>query len=304
MSTTILGPVSLISDPQTWVETVSAAGLPPMRASGDVGGGQFRAGLVSASLGAVRLAELAAPAGECFRDEAGIRPADQGFCQLYLGIAGRSQLEQDGETVELGAAGLAVIDPARPLKVTTTATRYLTMLIPQRMLGLDLTELTTRQIDGRRGSATLLASLARTAVQSATELDAQEAHRSGSAIAELTTAVLATLLPQSPDETLRTRIRAFIALRLREPDLSPASIAAAHHVSVRRLHQLFRGEPLTVAALIRHGRLEKCRGDLVGQPDLSVAAIAARWGFPDPAHFSRLFKAHYGCSATEFRRLR
>jgi AraC-like DNA-binding protein len=138
-------------------------------------------------------------------------------------------------------------------------------------------------------------------MRSAPKLDAQEAHRSATAITELTTAVLATLLPQSPDEMLRTRVRAFVALRLRDPDLSPRSIAAAHHVSVRRLHQMFRDEPQTIAALIRSRRLEKCRADLTEQPHLSVATIAARWGFADPAHFSRLFKAQYGCTARDFR---
>ena len=294
----------MFSDPEIWGETLSAAGIPPMRARGDLGGRGFRAGLVSGSLGPVRLAEIVTPDGECFRDEAGARPSDQGFCQLYLGIAGCSRLEQDGSVAELGAGDLVVVDPARPLKVSTTATRYLTLLVPRHLLGIELAELTGRHIPGQRGSATLLAALARAAVRSAPKLDAQEAHRSGSAIAELTTAVLATLLPRSPDELLRTQVRAFVALRLREPGLSPASIAAAHHLSVRRLHQVFRGEPLTIAALIRHSRLEKCRAELAEQPGLSVSTIAARWGFSDPAHFSRLFKAHYGCPPSESRPVR
>jgi AraC-like DNA-binding protein len=36
--------------------------------------------------------------------------------------------------------------------------------------------------------------------------------------------------------------------------------------------------------------------------DKPISAIAARWGFPDPAHFSRLFKATYGRSPRQFRR--
>jgi AraC-like DNA-binding protein len=53
---------------------------------------------------------------------------------------------------------------------------------------------------------------------------------------------------------------------------------------------------LTVAALIRQRRLERCHADLAGT-DHTVAAVAARWGFADPAHFSRLFKARYGYTA-------
>ena len=61
-------------------------------------------------------------------------------------------------------------------------------------------------------------------------------------------------------------------------------IAAAHHISLRSLHQLFHDEGLTVAGWIRQRRLECCRRDL-SDPALAarpVAAIAARWGFLEP----------------------
>ena len=32
-----------------------------------------------------------------------------------------------------------------------------------------------------------------------------------------------------------------------------------------------------------------------------MAAIGARWGYPDPAHFSRLFKAAYGVGPRDYR---
>ena len=36
--------------------------------------------------------------------------------------------------------------------------------------------------------------------------------------------------------------------------------------------------------------------------DLSISAIASRWGLPSAPHFSRLFRVAYGCSPREFRR--
>ena len=36
--------------------------------------------------------------------------------------------------------------------------------------------------------------------------------------------------------------------------------------------------------------------------DLSISAIASRWGLPSAPHFSRLFRDAYGCSPREFRR--
>jgi len=35
--------------------------------------------------------------------------------------------------------------------------------------------------------------------------------------------------------------------------------------------------------------------------DRPVAAIAARWGFVDAAHFSRAFKTAFGISPSEYR---
>ena len=80
-------------------------------------------------------------------------------------------------------------------------------------------------------------------------------------------------------------------------------IAAAHHISLRSLHQLFHHEGLTVAGWIRRRRLEYCRQDLsnpalAGRP---VAAIAARWGFSSAGDFSRAFRAVHGLPPAEYR---
>jgi AraC-like DNA-binding protein len=104
-------------------------------------------------------------------------------------------------------------------------------------------------------------------------------------------------LRPGPDEALRNRIIGYIEVRLPDRNLAPAQIAAAHHISVRRLHRLFEDQPETVAALIRRRRLERCRAELI-RSDRTVIAVAARWGFADPASFSRLFKATYGYTAT------
>lgn len=67
----------------------------------------------------------------------------------------------------------------------------------------------------------------------------------------------------SRQHDLLTRIHAFIEERLSDPALSPATIAAAHHVSLRYLHKLFESLEATVAGWIRRRRLERCRRDLL-----------------------------------------
>ncbi|MEU5579157.1 helix-turn-helix domain-containing protein [Streptomyces huasconensis] len=110
------------------------------------------------------------------------------------------------------------------------------------------------------------------------------------------------LAPEERREALRAQVRQFIRHHLADP-LTPESIAAAHQLSRRSLYSLFEGDGPSVAAWIRQERLERCRRDLAdprwaGQP---IHAIAARWGFPDKAHFSRLFRSTYGASPRDFR---
>ena len=99
------------------------------------------------------------------------------------------------------------------------------------------------------------------------------------------------------------RIHAFIQEHLGDPELSPAAIAAANHISLRLLHKLFQEQGQTVAGWIRARRLERCRRDLLdpAQAACPVAAVAARWGFRSAIHFSRLFRATYGLPPHEYR---
>jgi AraC-like DNA-binding protein len=285
-------------------ETLAASGLPPLlsrrHASDDFRG--FRAGLVTRDLGLLRLVELVTPEGECFRDARSARAADSELWQVDVVTRGQVEAEQGGSTAVLGPADLVLIDPARPVRFASTATRSVTMLVPRRSLRLrpdDVTRLAGVRIRGDCGPGALVSSLTREMARSLTGFRAEDAARSAAAVIELVAVALSAHLGDerpTPDEALRDRIVGFIEARLADRDLTPAKVAVVHHLSVRRLHKLFEDEPLTIAALIRQRRLERCHADLAGA-DRTVAAVAARWGFADPAHFSRLFKATYGYTA-------
>lgn len=136
--------------------------------------------------------------------------------------------------------------------------------------------------------------------------------RVGTAALDLLTVALAGRLDrhrQVPDDVskraLVLRVHAFVEDQLADPELTPRTVAAAHHVSLRSLYKLFEGEPTSVAGLIRQRRLERCRRDLLNPSlgDVPVSAIAARRGLTNAAHFSRAFRATYGASPVEYRRL-
>ncbi|MCI3928256.1 helix-turn-helix domain-containing protein [Streptomyces sp. AN091965] len=100
------------------------------------------------------------------------------------------------------------------------------------------------------------------------------------------------------------RIRAFIEEHLMDPDLSPESIARAHHISVRYLHKLFQNDGTTVSQWVRRRRLESCRIELGrSHRRFTMAAVAHRWGFSSPSHFSRAFRGAYGMSPSEWQSL-
>ncbi|MER7951670.1 helix-turn-helix domain-containing protein [Streptomyces sp. NPDC096079] len=105
------------------------------------------------------------------------------------------------------------------------------------------------------------------------------------------------------NETL-TRIHGYIEEHLMDPDLSPESIARAHHISVRYLQKLFQNDGSTVSHWIRRRRLEFCRLEL-GRTHrrVTMAAVAHRWGFSSPSHFSRSFRGAYGMSPSEWQAL-
>ena len=67
---------------------------------------------------------------------------------------------------------------------------------------------------------------------------------------------------------------------------------------------MFHAADTTVSGWIRSRRLEHCRRDL-RDPILlprSVGVIAARWGFIDAAHFSRIFRTAFGEPPSSYRR--
>jgi AraC-like DNA-binding protein len=102
-------------------------------------------------------------------------------------------------------------------------------------------------------------------------------------------------------ETLRTQIVAHVRAHLRDRDLTPARIAAAHHISVRTLYKVWGDQDGTLIDWIIRERLERVRRELVlAAPGSTIFAVARTWGFVNAAHFSRRFRAAYGMSPQEW----
>jgi AraC-like DNA-binding protein len=111
-------------------------------------------------------------------------------------------------------------------------------------------------------------------------------------------------LPRAGRAAHRERILCFVARHFRDPRLAPRTIAAACHVSLRYLHQLFADSDSTVAEHVMQLRLEAARRELAAPPNRGrpVAAIAEACGFEDPSHFSRRFRRRFEQTPGAWRR--
>ncbi|MGW2637351.1 helix-turn-helix domain-containing protein [Streptomyces sp. NPDC001348] len=91
--------------------------------------------------------------------------------------------------------------------------------------------------------------------------------------------------------------------RLTDADLSPSTVAAHLHVSVRTLQRAFASLDESFSAYIRRRRLEAAATALTAPGSrLTVSEAAALWHFTDSSHFVRAFKKQYGTTPARFAR--
>ncbi|QOV47393.1 helix-turn-helix domain-containing protein [Streptomyces chromofuscus] len=279
----------------------------------------FRARARVLQLGDLQVSALAYPALETRRSTQLIRRSDPDGYQMMLSLRGGHRILQAGRDSVCGAGDMMLYDTSRPWHGWTAddsdRVKGVMVAFPRALLPLpadELDRLTAVPLPGREGLGAVLSGYLVQLTAGAAAYTPADDSRLAACTLDLLTAYLAHYLdadasvpPSARHKAQLLQIRAFVQRHLDDPDLSPGAIAAAHHMSLRSLHRLFQQEGLTVAGWIRGRRLESCRRDLA-DPLLrsrSVRAIAARWGFSDPAHFSRAFRAAYGMSPGEYRHL-
>ena len=110
-------------------------------------------------------------------------------------------------------------------------------------------------------------------------------------------------VPHSP---IVLRAMQAIEQHLGEFDLTANRVAKFAGISLRYLQHLFAAAGETPTRYIRLRRLQKCCQDMLdpGAADQSIAEISQRWGFSDPAYFSRVFRRYYGVAPSQYRSAR
>jgi AraC-like DNA-binding protein len=255
---------------------------------------------------------------QVFRSDKMIRRSDPEVVQLMMVHRGQAGVSQN-ETVSLCPSGnLILYGSWRPYQIIVlpdehNLTQGTAATIPYEQIPFlhdKLEQLSAVTFSGQDGIGALLAGFLAGLTTTDGTYHRVDTMRLGGILIDLLATLLAhtlertsTLSPETQQQTLLAQTQAFIRQHLQDPTLTPSCVAAAHHTSVRTLQRLFQEHGHTVSGWIRHQRLEHCRRDLAnpGLRTRPVHAIAMRWGFTDPAHFSRVFRSAYSLPPGEYR---
>ncbi|MDW6066096.1 helix-turn-helix domain-containing protein [Streptomyces sp. FXJ1.4098] len=279
----------------------------------------FRANMRVLHLGELEVSTMSFSHLEIVRTAKLIRQYDPDAYQINYLLGQEGALSLAGRDTALRVGDLVVMDTSRPYHGDVHAVRggwsHMTVQFPRKLLPLPekaAQSLLGVSINGRRGMGGVFTRWLTDLNTRAGEFTPADVPTLASVTLDLLASALArctdaeeALSPETRRNALRTQINTFVEQHLTDPDMTPQTIADAHHISLRHLQQLFAESDTSPAAWIRRRRLERCRDDLAN-PSLKsrpIQTIAARWGFADPAHFSRLFRATYEMTPREYRHL-
>ncbi|MEV1076973.1 helix-turn-helix domain-containing protein [Streptomyces sp. NPDC050211] len=276
--------------------------------------GVYSGTIRTASLGGLKVTKVDGDPLEARRTPRLIAQGDEDeYVVVKLVSQGVARLEQDGRDIGVRPGEVFIYDMARPVRLLfPQCFQTKSIVLSRQVLGLcesDLRQITASPLssDTPLGGllSVLLSRLADTAGSHrpyAREVLARSVVDLLNVLADEQLGRISEGTP-SGDAAMLLQIRTFIGRHLADADLTPEVIARAHHISVRYLHKIFEGEGITVSRWIQSRRLEACRQDLLHREaaNRTIAAVAHRWGFTSAAHFSRVFRAAYGMSPSEYR---
>ncbi len=300
-----------------FVETTDRSHMPNRMRSDDQD--DFRARIQSLDLGELQVSTMSFSHLEITRTAKLIRQFDPEAYLFNYWLRQEGALSLAGADTALCEGDLAIMDSSHPyhgvVRASGDSWSHVTVQFARSLMPLPektVQRLFAVPINGRHGMGGVFTRWLTDLNARAHEFTPADIPTLTSVTLDLLASVIArcleaeeSLTPETRKTALRARINAFVEQHLADPAMTPQTIADAHHISLRHLQQLLAEDDTSPAAWIRHRRLERCRIDLAN-PSLRarpIQAIAARWGFPHPAHFSRLFRAAYGIPPRDYRHL-
>jgi len=271
----------------------------------------FSGSLEINSLQDVRFSRVVSDAQHVVRSRQRIRQSPDDFFLISVQCEGSGVVSQEDRVALLGVGDFALYDATQPYELHFDgAFEQLVLRIPRRYLSRRIAcpeRLTAVAFRAARGSTAVVSDFM---VQVYRQLDQFEprclAPMHQALVDLVVTGLSGTLtdgLPTANRLVMHQRIKSFVELHLSDCSLDCQRVAATFGISLRYLNKLFEEDELPLSEWIWSRRLEKARtavecSSVTGQ---SITQIAYDWGFKDPAHFSRAFRARYGSTPSSFR---
>ena len=233
---------------------------------------------------------------------------------LILQLEGHSWHRQEDREAALAPGDFALCVAPRPYEMNHSPPgRFLKIAIPDDLMRRHLTspdDVVAVRVAGTRGMPAVLSGFIRNFWAARHDSrDPAVARRMSYTLLDLIAAAYAVTPHARQDcSTLvaahRTRILGYIEAHLRDPNLSPTTVAQACKITARYLHHLFTSESETVTQYIQRRRLEECARALIAAPVRArlVTEIAFDYGFNSLTHFGRVFRNQFGLTPSEYRR--
>jgi AraC-like DNA-binding protein len=318
IATDIAFATSAVAAPErlaAWRELVNRVFLPlaitPLPAAG---AGEFDGSVAGRDWGGLRVWRIKASPMAAVRARRHIQSSDADDYLIALHVSGTAHATQDGRQVTLGPGDLALFDSTRPYSVAFGGAgtfEHVIYQVPRASLDArrQIGAATALRVPAASGAGQLVSPYLRALAGQARPVGDAPAPAFIDAGLDLAAAALRAAAGFPGERDLRRRglageLKRYALAHLGDPGLSPGATARASYLSARQLHRLFAREGVSFGAWVREERLRRCRDDLADHRLIghSIAEIAARWGFPSAAHFSRLFQARSGVTPAGFRR--
>jgi AraC-like DNA-binding protein len=263
-------------------------------------------------LDAIRIVEVTSDPARVTRLQAHVAQSHESRFVAYMQLQGTSTLMQHDREAKLQPGDFTLCDNGPRVVIHAERITMLLLCIPDAVLRRRVAcpeAAALHKMSGTTGPTAVAAACLRHVWSHIGELTPDLAPRFANIMLDLIGGALASLPETRTDRSCfftkrRFQIVDYIEAHLRDCNLTPASVAARFGITPRHLYTVFGGKTEGIAKYILRRRLEESGRILVDpvQQARSVSEVAYDHGFNSLAHYSNVFRSHYGLTPREYRR--